>query len=105
MAAFATLKPYQMTYLATAGIGDMFIMPAEIEECKRVLNLSGDMTEGELRAMRNAVVRYTSNLKANYRNEETGEIYDAETYFAIHNNMSGITAVIDNILWHKGCEV
>lgn len=102
---FANLKNYQKVYLLEAGIGSVIITGKQVKECTRVLGLEDLESEGELRAMRNAVVRFLGNAKEEYRDMETGEFIDAQKFFQLSDNMSGIVSVIDNILWRKGYEV
>ena len=103
MSQFAVLKSYQKVYLLNAGIEPVIIRGEQIDEACRVLNLEG-LDEQGLRAMRNAVVRFLANAKDECRDEETGEFIDGARFFQLSDNMSGITAVIDNIMWRKGYE-
>ena len=102
---FATLKNYQKVYLLEANIGSMIITGAQVKETERVLGLDDLETENDLRAMRNAVVRFLANAKDEYFDEESGEFIDSKKYFQLNANMSGIVCVIDNKLFHMGYEV
>lgn len=93
MAEFAHLTNNQRHYILHAGIGDMIVTGEQVEKIKYVLNLDGRPRE-ELTAVRNSVVMTLSNASRVARFVENWERFDE-----INNNMSGITAVIDSMLY------
>lgn len=91
---FAQISVSSLGYLLTIGIGDFIITKAQTVEVRHWLELM-DKDGEELQAIRNSVVRYYGALSSTAR-----EMGDMEAFFAIHNTMSGVTAVIDDMLWN-----
>lgn len=90
---FAQISAKQLGYLMTLGIGDMIITRAQIVEVRHSLELM-DKSAEELQAIRNTVVRYYASLSSTAR-----EMHDMDMFFAVHNTMSGVTAVIDQLMF------
>jgi hypothetical protein len=88
-ATFATLTTDQITYIENAGIGAFLVSKEQIDSIADVLDLAGKTVQ-ELAAIRNSVVRHLADLSSAAR-----EAGDWKTFDQMHNNMSGITAVID----------
>lgn len=80
---------------------DRFTVSKNSEDKIRTL-LGLDELEGEmeLRAVRNAVVDRIGEMI-----NEAAEVDDTEVMFSCQQQISGITAVIDNELWKRGYEV
>ena len=90
---FAKLSAKQYGQLLSLGIGDMFIRKAEIVEVCHTLELM-DKDAEELQAIRNSVVRYFGRLSS-----EAREMRDVQLFNDVHNTMSGVTAVIDQMIY------
>lgn len=89
MAEFASLTDQQKTYMERVQIGDFFVTRDQATEIEQTFELAGKTTD-ELTAIRNAVVRYLSELTGIART--CGNV---KSYSRYHNALSGITAVID----------
>jgi len=90
---FATLTTNQINYIENAGIGDFFVTNEQVETTASMLDLAGKTVQ-ELTAIRNSVVRHLADLTSAAR-----EAGDVKSFNDLHNNMSGITAVIDNYIF------
>jgi hypothetical protein len=80
-------------------IGRYTVSQESFEKIRSLLGLADLNTEEELRAVRNAVVRRMNSVQ-----DEIGED-NFKDIMALQTQISGITAVIDNELWHKGFPV
>ena len=90
---FAKLSASQFGYLMTLEIGDLFIKKAQVVEVRHCLHLM-DKDNEELQAIRNSVVRYFGKLTS-----EAREMGDVKLFNQFHNTMSGVTAVIDELVY------
>lgn len=90
---FARLTDEQRTYMERAQIGDMFVTSEQVDEIAETFGLAGKSRD-ELRAIRNSVVRYLSDLTSIARMLENVKEYDR-----YHNALSGITTVIDHAIY------
>ena len=90
---FAKISASDFGYLLTIEIGDMFIKPHQIREVRQCLKLMNKDME-ELQAIRNSVVRYFGRLTS-----EAREMGDVDFYNAAHDTMSGVTSVIDELIY------
>ena len=90
---FAELTDEQKTFIERAQIGDMFVTSEQVDEIAETFALNGKSRD-ELRAIRNSVVRYLSDLTSIARMLENVKEYDR-----YHNALSGITAVIDHTIY------
>lgn len=96
--------------LAEVEIGRYTVSPESMKKIEKILDLDNRDEDG-LRAIRNAVVVLFGKKEREEANigEDGYEIpgkkvdYDKMMYWS--TKISGITAVIDNKLWHKGYEV
>ena len=88
---FAELTQEQKDMMTSLKVGKLFIEKEQIKEVQEKLNLI-ELDEIELRAMRNSVVEYLSDKKAEERN---GKECNWDRFDQLSNNISGITAVID----------
>lgn len=96
---FATLTQENINFLKSLHIGEEFVSQDEVTEIEDAFDLKAK-DEDELRSIRNSVVRFYADIKSEARKN-----YDWFTFDMMHNNMSGVTAVIDNILYGWGYEV
>ena len=90
---FAELDADQLDYIEHAGIGPVFVTRAQATATRAELRLDG-MDLDDLQAIRNAVVRHLADLKSNARDKR-----DTEAFDRLGQNMSGITAVIDHLIY------
>lgn len=90
---FATLTTNQINYIENADIGDFFVTNEQVETTVRTLDLAGKTVQ-ELTAIRNRVVRHLADLTS-----AASEAGDVKSFNDLHNNMSGITAIIDNYIF------
>ena len=91
--AFAELTDEQRTYMERVQIGGMFVTSEQVDEIAETFGLAGKSRD-ELRAIRNSVVRYLSELTSIARMLENIKEYDR-----YHNALSGITTVIDHAIY------
>ena len=92
---FTTLNQEQKDLMIDIEIGRFSVTEQQIKKIAKMFNLSA-LTIDELRAVRNSVVRFLSDKKSEERNSKDCDwiLYDQYT-----NNISGITAVIDNFMF------
>jgi hypothetical protein len=90
---FAKLSGKQYGELLALEIGDMFIRKAQVVEVRHTLELM-DKSHEELQAIRNSIVRYFGAMSSQAR-----ELGDVELFNQVHNTMSGVTAVIDQMFY------
>lgn len=92
---FAELTKEQEQLLETIKIGDLFVLGDDIIEITKTFHLGSYTDSEELRKVRNAVVRFLdTKIEATYHDFETCKQY--------MNNLSGVTAVIDDRIWSLG---
>lgn len=92
---FAELNEWEVSFIENVGIGDIIITGKQVEQVKAVLML--EKKDGfELQAIRNSVVKHLSD-----KSSKASEAGDWEAFNQYHNNMSGITVVIDNMMYSK----
>lgn len=97
--------------LINVEIGTMFVSKDAMEKISDLLHLEDATTEEELRAIRNAVVVRISALEKKMANldedgnEIPGKKVNYDEMMKYSNKISGITAVIDDVLWRKGFNV
>lgn len=93
MIKFAKLTDEQKHYIEHAGIGNAIITGEQVKKTKEVLKLD-NMLSDQLRAVRNSVVKTCADAADVARAANDWKRGDE-----INNNMSGITAVIDSMLY------
>lgn len=97
---FAELNNEQKHFIETVPIGDFVISEEHVEKVKKVLNLEKITSEGDLRAIRNSVVKHLDKKFEEYQDD-----IDIKLAKRFLTNISGITHVIDNELFKRGFEV
>ena len=96
MYEFATITTDQYDWLITLRFERRGMVNwSEIKEVRKVLDLLS-FDAGELRAMRNTVVRLLSMLESSYIDGG-----DPEGYWRTSDTKSGVVACIDQILLHR----
>lgn len=90
---FADLTEAQIAYIESAEFNPVFVTGKQVEEATSVLELDGK-SEGELHALRNAVVRHLSTLTSAKRDQG-----DSPSYNRLSVSLSALTAVIDNRIY------
>ena len=94
---FASLTVEQVAYLVSADVDAMIVTHSKIREIENVFDLCNPELDGEgITAIRNRVVDTLAQLTSNARERGNFELFQQ-----LHNNMSGITAVIDNIMFAR----
>lgn len=88
-----SLTDEQVDYIENAGIGDIIITGAQVKEAHRILNLD-HKTRNQLTAIRNAIVKHLGDLTSRAIAE-----HDVAAYTRYNNNLSGLTAVIDEMVF------
>lgn len=94
---FATLTIEQTAFIENIKIDDMFITIEDIYAVREALNLYGKSVS-ELGAIRSSVIKHLGD-----KFEETKHNFDVGRKYL--TNMSGITCVIDDMIFHMGSEV
>lgn len=92
---FADLTIEQVTYLVSAGIDRFVVTYSQMREIERVFGLLDDAAD--LTAIRNSVVDTLGALTSKAVERDNFELYQQ-----LQNNMSGVTATIDHVMWAKG---
>ena len=93
---FATITTDQMVKLQEVEINRFVISKESMDKVAEILELNGKDPK-ELTAVRNTIVKFYSD-----KADEAREAFDWDEFDANHIRMSGITAVIDNILFNMG---
>lgn len=92
---FAKLTAQQVAFMVALDVDRCIITGAQVALVKSVLKLDGKTNE-ELTAIRNSVVEILAEIGNVARDHNNWKLFDAT-----RNNMSGITAVIDNEIYCK----
>ena len=91
---FAKLTVEQVAYLVSADVDDMVVTHRKIREIEDMFDLCNPELDADgITAIRNSVVDTPAQLTSNARERGNFELFQQ-----LHNNMSGITAVIDNMM-------
>lgn len=96
---FANIEQEVMTKVLDVEIDLVFVSNESARQIVDILELN-DKDEDELRAIRNTMVRTISDME-----QEAIDNNDKDLFFELSTKMSGITCVIDNMIWKYGGEV
>jgi len=90
---FAELKAWEVCFIESIEVDSMFITDEQVKQVKSVLMLEGKSLE-ELNEIRNSVVKHLGDKSSAARAANDWKSFDK-----FHNAMSGITYVIDSLIY------
>lgn len=96
---FAGIKSEVFNKVMDVEIDEVFISNESIRQIVNILELEGK-DEDELRSIRNTIVRIIADME-----EQAISCKDERLFRELSTKMSGITCVIDNMIWKIGGEV
>lgn len=96
---FANIKQEVMNKVLDVEIDLVFVSNESARQIVDILELN-NKSEDELRAIRNTMVRTIADME-----QEAIDNDDKDLFFELSTKMSGITCVIDNMIWRYGGEV
>lgn len=96
---FAEIKPEVFNKVMDVEIDEVFVSNESVKQIVEILELE-NKDEDELRATRNSIVRIIADME-----EQAISHNDEKLFSELSTKMSGITCVIDNMMWKIGGEV
>lgn len=96
---FAEIKLEVFNKVMDVEIGEVFVSNESVKQIVEILELE-NKDEDELRATRNSIVRIIADME-----EQAISYKDEKLFNELSTKMSGITCVIDNMIWKIGGEV
>ena len=96
---FANIEQEVVDKVLNVEIDLVFVSNESARQIVDILELDGK-DDDELRAIRNTMVRTIADME-----QEAIDNDDKDLFFELSTKMSGITCVIDNMIWKYGGEV
>lgn len=96
---FANIEQEVMSKVLDVEIDLVFVSNESARQIVDILKLNGK-DEDELRAIRNTIVRTIADME-----QEAIDNNNKDLFFELSTKMSGITCVIDNMIWKYCGEV
>lgn len=96
---FAKINPEVFNKVMDVEIDEVFVSNESVKQIVKILELE-NKDEDELRATRNSIVRIITDME-----EQAVSYKDEKLFNELSTKMSGITCVIDNMIWKIGGEV
>ena len=96
---FANIEQNVIDRVLEVEIEEVFVSAKAVREVRAILELD-DKTIDEMRAIRNTIVRTIADME-----QKAIDNNDKKLFSELATKMSGITCVIDNIIWRCGGKV
>ena len=93
---YAKISDEEYEKLNKIEFDEMFISWEEIDQVKKILNVTDEDDIEYIRAVRNSIVRYYGDKTSKYYHN--GDMLDYENYNKYQINLSAITCALDTIL-------